>query len=71
MGKISLWYRCLRKAPYSEKEITKAVNKRNKQRGKRERELVAYKCTDCNQWHIGHAVPQPQGSKTEVGSQDG
>lgn len=55
VGKYELWWRCLRKLPYSRKNAAIAVNSRNTLRKPDEREYVSYRCDHCGQYHVGHA----------------
>jgi len=54
VGKIDLWYRCLRKLPYSKKEARNEINSRNRRLKAGERDFVAYRCEHCGHYHVGH-----------------
>ena len=60
VGKIALWYRCLRKLPYSAKGGVKEAVMRNKRLKANERPYNAYRCAHCFQYHVGHATPEQQ-----------
>ena len=57
VGKIALWYACLRKLPYSKKNAEAHAVTKNALRGPDERPFNAYRCDHCGQYHIGH-VPR-------------
>lgn len=54
VGKIALWYRCLRKLPYSKKAAGKMVVDRNRRLKTGERAYTSYVCSHCGQYHVGH-----------------
>ena len=54
VGKIGLWYQCLRKLPYSRKDAERERNIRNRALRPLEREYNAYRCDHCGHYHVGH-----------------
>ena len=56
-GQLRLWYKCLRKLPYTRDQAERLADERNGWLDYRERPYNAYECDHCGHHHVGH-VPK-------------